>query len=69
MLHTQYVFVYGNTCILVINFAPLKVKSWLCHCLKRCKQILLIQALKEDNMKTLAQYIWFETKYTYVNTN
>ena len=24
MLHTQYVFVYGDTYILVINFAPLK---------------------------------------------
>ena len=33
MLHTQYVFVYGDTCILVINFAPPKVKSWLRHCL------------------------------------
>ena len=32
MLHTQYVFVYGDTCILVINFAPPKVKSWLRHC-------------------------------------
>ena len=34
MLHTQYVFVYGDTCILVINFAPPKVKSWLRHCYK-----------------------------------
>ena len=34
MLHTQYVFVYGDTCILVINFAPPKVKSWLRHCLE-----------------------------------
>ena len=33
MLHTQYVFVYGNTCILVINFAPPKVKSRLRHCI------------------------------------
>ena len=33
MLHTQYVFVYEDTCILVINFAPPKVKSWLRHCL------------------------------------
>ena len=32
MLHTQYVFVYEDTCILVINFAPPKVKSWLRHC-------------------------------------
>ena len=24
MLHTQYVFVYKDTCILVINFAPLR---------------------------------------------
>ena len=24
MLHTQYVFVYRDTCTLVINFAPLK---------------------------------------------
>ena len=24
MLHTQYVFVYGDICILVIHFAPLK---------------------------------------------
>ena len=31
MLHTQYVFVYGDTCILIINFAPPKVKSWLRH--------------------------------------
>ena len=31
MLHTQYVFVYKDTCILVINFAPPKVKSWLRH--------------------------------------
>ena len=31
MLHTQYVFVYGDTCILVINFAPPKVISWLRH--------------------------------------
>ena len=34
MLHTQYVFVYEDTCILVINFAPPKVKSWLRHCLQ-----------------------------------
>ena len=33
MLHTRYVFVYRDTCILVINFAPPKVKSWLRHCL------------------------------------
>ena len=32
MLHTQYVFVYRDICILVINFAPPKVKSWLRHC-------------------------------------
>ena len=31
MLYTRYVFVYRDTCILVINFAPPKVKSWLRH--------------------------------------
>ena len=25
MLHTQYVFVYKDTCILIINFAPQKL--------------------------------------------
>ena len=29
MLHTQYVVVYENTYILVINFVPPKVKFWL----------------------------------------
>ena len=49
-----------------------------------CKQILLIQVLKVQNylgtiyiyiyiyiyiFDQLEQYIWFEMKYTYVNTN
>ena len=37
MLHTQYVFVYGDICILVINFAPPKVKSRLRHCLEHIR--------------------------------
>ena len=45
MLHTQYVFVYKNTCILVINFAPPKDESLLRHCLEMIGTLIMTACL------------------------
>ena len=55
MLHTQFVFVYKNTCILVINSPPPKDESELRHCMQLTHMIYLFQRINHMVNYTLLQ--------------
>ena len=58
MLHTQYVFVYRDTYILVINSAPPNVEYLLRHCLKLSSQNIIMVAGGREKKKKIYIYIY-----------